>query len=412
MRVLWICNIVVPEYSHVFNIKKNNVAGWISGQLKALLDSDLRVEIGLVFPIYDVERRKDTQSDDVQIFSIDGNMNHLDRNDKYINQFIDIYEKFRPDIIQIWGTEYKHAFYATMAANKIGLLSKVVVHIQGIVTCYSSHFFDGVHYEWRKQIMEHYERFIEQGSLEEQTLKLVQNVLGRTEWDRGTTKLFNDSVNYLYCPEILRDAFYENAGRWNYSECQKHSIFISSAAYSIKGFHSFVEVIEIVRKKYPDIKVTIAGRNPIEANSEGEISGYGKYISHLIDEKGIADSLQFTGMLTEEEMINHMLMANVFVVPSLVENSCNSLCEAMMLGVPIVATYTGGTPSMVDHGVTGLLYQGNAGYMGAYYIRELFEDQELVMTLSKNGVQTALRRHDRKTVTEGLLEIYKNLVYV
>ena len=41
---------------------------------------------------------------------------------------------------------------------------------------------------------------------------------------------------------------------------------------------------------------------------------------------------------------------------SYIENSPNSVGEAQMVGVPVVASRVGGTDSMVEHGKTGFMY--------------------------------------------------------
>ena len=55
-------------------------------------------------------------------------------------------------------------------------------------------------------------------------------------------------------------------------------------------------------------------------------------------------------------MTRELRRAHVFAISSYIENSPNSLCEAMQAGMPCVATYAGGIPSLVEDGRTGLLF--------------------------------------------------------
>ena len=47
-------------------------------------------------------------------------------------------------------------------------------------------------------------------------------------------------------------------------------------------------------------------------------------------------------------MVSEYLNCNVFVCPSSIENSPNSIGEAQLLGVPIIASKVGGVPSIID----------------------------------------------------------------
>ena len=63
------------------------------------------------------------------------------------------------------------------------------------------------------------------------------------------------------------------------------------------------------------------------------------------------------GKLSEEEMKQQFLKSNVFVCASVLENSPNTVGEAMLLGVPVVASRAGGIPDMITDGSEGLLFE-------------------------------------------------------
>ena len=89
--------------------------------------------------------------------------------------------------------------------------------------------------------------------------------------------------------------------------------------------------------------------------------------------------MQFTGSLREDQMIAEYLNAHLFICPSSIENSPNSLGEAQLLGVPVIASYVGGVPDMVTHGETGLLYRFEEVEMLAEGIRNLFMNMALAL---------------------------------
>ena len=68
--------------------------------------------------------------------------------------------------------------------------------------------------------------------------------------------------------------------------------------------------------------------------------------------------------------------------PLSIENSPNSLAEVMILGLPTVSSYGGGIPDTVKHNEEGYLYQGDAHYMLAYFIKKVFKETEKTLKMS------------------------------
>ena len=135
-------------------------------------------------------------------------------------------------------------------------------------------------------------------------------------------------------------------------------------------------------------------------------TSYAKYITELIKELNIEKHVFFTGLLDEQQMCERYLNSNVFVCPSSIENSPNSLGEAMILGVPCVSSNVGGVSDMLTHNQEGFLYQADAPYMLAYYICKIFENEELTKQISKNSRKKALKNHNREKNIEQLISIY------
>ena len=250
-------------------------------------------------------------------------------------------------------------------------------------------------------------RFKDRGKREIEALKNTNHVIGRTTWDKACSNLINPEAKYHFCNETLREAFYKR--EWDINDCEKHSIFLSQGQYPIKGFHYVLEAMPLILKKFPEAKIYISGRDITKSDSLKDkllMTYYGKYIKKLIKKFGLGNRIVFTGPLDEEKMLQRYLNSHVFVCPSSIENSPNSLGEAMLLGVPCVASYVGGIPDMLKDKEEGFLYQHDAPYMLAHYICEIFENKDLAMRFSKNAREHALKTHDRDENTRKLIEIY------
>ena len=154
-------------------------------------------------------------------------------------------------------------------------------------------------------------------------------------------------------------------------------------------------------------------QNPVKSDlfiDNIKISSYGKYLKELIKRYNLQDSVVFTGLLDEKQMCERYLRSHVFVCPSSIENSPNSLGEAMIFGVPCVASDVGGVTDLLTHKEEGFVYQTDAPYMLAYYVCEIFANDELALQFSVKARGHAMRTHDREMNNQAMVSIYKNII--
>jgi glycosyltransferase involved in cell wall biosynthesis len=128
-----------------------------------------------------------------------------------------------------------------------------------------------------------------------------------------------------------------------------------------------------------------------------------------MQDNGVADKFFFTGPLSGKEMRQRYLNSNVFVCPSSIENSQNSVGEAQLLGVPCVASNVGGVSDMITDHETGLLYRFEEVEMLAQSVCQIFSDQALAKKLSKRGKMAASARHSQSVNSEKLNSIYQTI---
>ena len=168
----------------------------------------------------------------------------------------------------------------------------------------------------------------------------------------------------------------------------------------------------MIKARYPDLKLYVAG-DKITAyetiKDKLKISSYGKYLNELITKYGLKENVIFTGALTEEEMLARYKSAEVYLLTSFVENSPNSLGEAMLLGMPTIATDVGGVTSMVLDGKESLLYKAGDATLLSQKLITIFEDDELKKELAKNAKVRAMETHNKENNYNMLLEAYRNI---
>lgn len=412
MKVLWLCNLVLPDFSQEFKMGKFIFGGWMTAMLHELEKRE-GIDISVCFPIYDESILKEGKCKGHDYYAFLGNRNAEIYSTELVETFERILKKTEPDIVHIWGTEYPHTMAMVLACKNSGLLDRCVIDIQGLVSVYSKHFLHGIPEECRTfkygrftSMEEDMTSFEKRGKYEIESIKMVRHVMGRTDWDRACVEAINADIQYHMCDRILRSSFYEYAGKWKYNECEKHSIFVSQASYPVKGFHYILQALPVIIKKYPDVHVYVTGPNIFI----GEKNPYAVYLEALMEKLDIQTHISFLGMLNERVMIQKYLMSNVYVLASLIENESISLREAMILGVPCVASYVGGVYNNMSFGVEGFLYPHDEPALLAYYICKVFENKDDLCTkLSGNSVEKMMKIADSKRNADIMLQVYKEI---
>ena len=103
------------------------------------------------------------------------------------------------------------------------------------------------------------------------------------------------------------------------------------------------------------------------------------------------------------------LDANVFVLPSTLENSPNSLGEAMLLGVPSVAADVGGVRNLMAHEQEGFLYRSGDVAALAEQILCLFAMEAEASKLGEAARSHAQATHDPEANLRALMKIYEEI---
>ena len=117
----------------------------------------------------------------------------------------------------------------------------------------------------------------------------------------------------------------------------------------------------------------------------------------------------FTASLDAESMKEQFLRSHVFVCPSALENSPNSVGEAMLLGVPCVAADVGGVHNILVNGGDGLLYPKGSIEGLSEKIIETFEKELITDMYSQNARRHARETHDADQNYYKMIRIYREI---
>ena len=413
MKLLWLCNILPGE------VKKQVTGESGSGLWMDHVLSDLRkIESMTIHILCPSPIPAKGNLDDRCSFATFQPKLPYEYLPELERRFCEELASFRPDVIHVWGTEYAHTLAMVNAAEQKGMLSHLAVSIQGLCGFIARHYTECIplkvqnaftfrDFVRQDNIVQQQKKFVRRGELEKQALKKVHHILGRTHWDKACTELINPASQYHVCRETLRDEFYD--GMWEYETCRKHRIFAPGCSYPVKGFHILLEAFELVKKAYPDAVLAVPGSSVFQSNPIRE-NAYQRYLKQLIRTLCLENSIEFLGSLDADGMKLAFLNANVFAMPSTIENSPNVLGEAMLLGVPCVAADVGGVTTMMTHETEGFVYQSTAPYMLAHYICKVFAMEDAAADMGQAARAHAMRTHDPEKNLQDLLTIYQSLV--
>lgn len=319
----------------------------------------------------------------------------------YRNKMKEVIKAFSPDIIHIFGSE-----------NKYGLISgftkvPVVIHLQGIlnpyymsllppfVSKYEYIFKDGLRigkvlrnlnglYAWKKMIF-----------CEKEILKNTDFFFGRTVWDYRISNFFNNQAKYMLCGEILRAPFYIESKRIN---PQKLTIASTISSPLYKGFDLILKTAKILSDYKIDFNWYVFGNTNVSLIER---------IFHIRHE---SVNVHLLGVATANQIKECLLSSTVYVHPSYIDNSPNSVCEAQICGLPIIATNVGGVNSIVNDGENGFLVPSNDPYQTAYLINLLYIDNTLNKKMGISSQEVARNRHDKTKIINQLIDGYHQMV--
>lgn len=427
MKVLWVCNIILPTIARQLGVSYSSREGWLSGLLERVVQEQgwNRIELGIAFPV-DEEMgnfHRSMQLGENASCHCYGFLENLDTpeiyDDELESRFGEILEDFKPDILHVFGTEFPHALACIKTYARP---ERTLVGIQGVCSAIAEEYMADLPMKVQRQVTlrdrirqdslrQQQKKFKKRGENEKKALLLTGNIAGRTDFDLAQAQKMNPEAKYYYLNETLRGIFYRD--RWKRTTCRPYSIFLSQGDYPLKGFHYLLRALPKVLEQYPDTHVYVAGNNIIETGTFQDrlkLSAYGKYLRKLIKENRLGDKITMLGKLTAEEMKEQYLQSHLFVLPSALENSPNSLGEAMLLGVPCVAADVGGVHNLLTDGGDGMLYPAGDVEALADRIIEIFTKEAIVERFSDNARKHARVNHDADQNYYRLIHIYREIV--
>ena len=312
-----------------------------------------------------------------------------------------------PDIIHVFGTEWPFGLVAEITDVP------VVVHIQGSIVFYNNASYppgygliDEIFLCWKhpkkmRNVVKRWKQTKSREIVEKEVWNCVHNYMGRTQWDKAMSAVMHPNRFYFHVDEALRGSFIDAKRHWELKGDGPLRIISTGCSTFWKGPDMLLKTAKLLTGLGVDFSWMVAGMMP-------------EKLRQLVEWKEKVTfeqcNVKLVGFLGPEYLSQLLIESTIYVHTAYVENSPNSICEAQMLGVPIISTNVGGISSLVQDGFNGTLVPANDPWQMAYAIISLVKDKDMMMRYSCNARLVAEKRHNPERIKEQLLSCYYQLL--
>ncbi|MDF1537789.1 MAG: glycosyltransferase family 4 protein [Candidatus Thorarchaeota archaeon] len=167
----------------------------------------------------------------------------------------------------------------------------------------------------------------------------------------------------------------------------------------MKSVDVFPEMLEILKKTHPDLKMVMTGEGSLRQSVLEEFSR--RDVAYMVD---------YLGVVETSEVANIINSAKIFLYPSRMEPFGLSVIEAMACSVPVVTSNVYGPSEIITHEKDGLTVTPGDAVALASAIKRLLSDSELYDQIRNNARSTVQERFDIQVQTKKLVDIYTTLL--
>lgn len=217
---------------------------------------------------------------------------------------------------------------------------------------------------------------------------------------------FNNANNY-YKSNFSNYAIIPNAVNIDYfnikskNTTNNHILYVGFIS-RLKNLLFLIKIINELKNKQKVFKLTIVG----------DIKDYKYYqeCKQFIKSNNLTDIISFKGYLDQNKLLSLYNIIDIFVLPSLQENSPISLLEAMAAGKVSVASNIGGIPEIINNNKTGFIFKNN-DYKGLYSIlSKLYNNYPLLDSIGQNAQKVIMKRFNPQYIARSMNKFYNSIV--
>lgn len=179
----------------------------------------------------------------------------------------------------------------------------------------------------------------------------------------------------------------------------RHDLLTVARLTEQKSLDTLINAVGLLRDRACAPRLTIIGDGPARGRLEQQVR-----------ELGLANSVEFLGERTQQELAPYYARCAAFVLPSVREGMGLVLAEALLCGAPVIAADSGGVTDIVQDGKTGLLVPARDPEKLAQAIERLLTERALAQRLAANGRARVQERYTREPVAQQFVEVYQRIL--
>ena len=150
-------------------------------------------------------------------------------------------------------------------------------------------------------------------------------------------------------------------------------------------------------QQHPQLRLLIVGDGPQREELQA-----------LVEELDVSDAVIFTGFQPNPQ--RYLALMDVFLLPSFSEGTSMTLLEAMCFGIPTVATAVGGTPEIIQDGVSGILTPNADQIALTQALEKIVTEKALRQALGNRAREEYETRFTTACMTEGFEALYTRVL--
>ncbi len=383
-RILWIAPYPYEIAKNDKNATPKHFAPWITSLAKGIKDD---VDLTIISFSRVIESNQTFSGNGINFHFVKlphpliefpllfkGNLVCLKR---YVKNFD--FEKF--DMVHIHGTEHQYA------SALLGKNIPKIISIQGLLhkTYKYNNSFNFNWFNWR---------FLKGYEVKE--IKQHKNFICRTHWDQSSIKAINDKASFYHNWEIIRNEFFVDAHNKD-----SYNLVFLGGLISIKGINEVLLALKKCIDRNNKYSLTICG------------DGKKDQLYRILKKHKMLQcihNIDFIGKQPAGNIVELFKKSFCLLHPTYIDNSPNSVCEAQIAGLPVIATNVGGVASLIESGVSGLLVERYEYDEIASCILNLKDNGYLYDSISQNSKIIARERHNEKSIIDKTILIYNEVI--
>jgi glycosyltransferase involved in cell wall biosynthesis len=214
---------------------------------------------------------------------------------------------------------------------------------------------------------------------------------------RKATSVFNGVDPHFFAPSTeLR----KNTREKLQIQDDQFLLMTSGTLNREKGHHLAIKSLMRVQREFPNTKLIIVGTGHLQTTLQKQIQ-----------ENSLQESVIFTGFVPNHHMPKYYNAADLYLMPTLrIEGLPFVLLEAMSCAKPVIATRTGGNPSLITGGENGFLIEPGNIQQLAQHITTIFRDEKIQKRLSTSARETIMKDFTIDKMVDETVKIMRQIV--